>query len=39
MSQIVYGIMRDLGDGSAVLDWYTDREYVNYLLTSDKHCE
>ena len=34
----LYGIIFDGGDGSVCLRWYSDKEFVDKLLTSDDYC-
>jgi len=33
----VYGLICDSGDGSATIQWYTDRAKVNELLEDDDY--
>lgn len=35
MSQTVYGLLRDCGDGSSVINWYRDASEVRRLLDND----
>ncbi len=37
MSQIVFGLIRDCGDGSSCIDWYTDKKLVEKLLLEEEY--
>lgn len=38
-TQTVYGIMRDQGDGSAVILWFQNGALARHLVESDDYCE
>ena len=39
MTQMVYGLARDNGDGSNSISWFRDKAIVDELLDGDDHCE
>lgn len=39
MSQIVFGLIRDCGDGSSCMDWYTDEKLVDKLLLQEEYFQ
>lgn len=39
MTQIIYGLSRDNGDGSCSVIWFRNKELVDYLLTDGKSSD
>lgn len=39
MTQTVYGLISDSGDGSGTIQWFRDKELVDSRLTDDENNE
>ena len=37
MAQVLYGLIRDNGDGSSRIEWHTNKEKVDALLDEDEY--